>query len=73
MVETSYNPVLVALSVAIAIFASYTALDLGNRVRGAAPGQRWLVAGSAGSVAVCGFTAPWSPAQARLYTEAFGS
>ena len=28
MVQTSYNPALVALSIAIAIFAAYTALDL---------------------------------------------
>ncbi len=41
MVQTSYNPVLVALSIAIAIFAAYTALDLGNRVRDAAPALRW--------------------------------
>ncbi len=41
MVQTSYNPALVALSIAIAIFASYTALDLGNRVRGAALARRW--------------------------------
>lgn len=44
-VQTGYNPTLVALSIAIAIFAAYTALDLGSRVRGAAPGQRvtWVV------------------------------
>ncbi len=41
MIETSYNPALVVLSIAIAIFASYTALDLGNRVRGAASARRW--------------------------------
>nr|WP_279602457.1 MHYT domain-containing protein [Methylobacterium sp. E-005] len=32
MVHTGYDPVLVALSIAIAVFASYTALDLGGRV-----------------------------------------
>ena len=41
MVETSYNPVLVALSIAIAMFASYTALDLGHRIRGATLARRW--------------------------------
>jgi PAS domain S-box-containing protein len=44
MVPTGYNPALVALSIAIAIFASYTALDLGGRVRSADPKLRfaWL-------------------------------
>ncbi len=44
MVPTGYNPALVALSIAIAVFASYTALDLGGRVRAAAPTARlvWL-------------------------------
>ncbi|MGU3667238.1 MHYT domain-containing protein [Methylobacterium sp. A49B] len=41
MVPTGYDPALVALSLAIAVFASYTALDLGGRVRGAAAGLRW--------------------------------
>ncbi|WP_019905059.1 MHYT domain-containing protein [Methylobacterium sp. 77] len=43
MVHTGYNPALVALSIAIAVFASYTALDLASRVR-AAPGRRlaWI-------------------------------
>ncbi len=41
MVHTGYNASLVALSIAIAIFASYTALDLGARVRGKAAGPRW--------------------------------
>ena len=41
MVHGGYDPTLVALSIAIAIFASYTALDLGARVRGAAPLARW--------------------------------
>lgn len=42
MVHTSYNPALVALSIAIAIFAAYTALDLGARVRSAVARLRWL-------------------------------
>jgi PAS domain S-box-containing protein len=41
MVSTGYDPALVALSIAIAVFASYTALDLGGRVRGATSGMRW--------------------------------
>ena len=41
MVHTGYNPPLVALSIAIAVLASYTALDLGGRVRGASAGARW--------------------------------
>ncbi|CAO4179170.1 sensor histidine kinase [Methylorubrum populi] len=41
MVHTGYNPGLVALSLAIAVLASYTALDLGGRVRSAGPGSRW--------------------------------
>ncbi|MCJ2010393.1 ATP-binding protein [Methylobacterium sp. E-041] len=48
MVHTGYNPALVALSLAIAVFASYTALDLAGRMRGAARGPRWAwVAGAA--------------------------
>ena len=47
MVHTGYNPALVALSVAIAVFASYTALDLGARVRGASTGSRWPWVGGA--------------------------
>ena len=41
MVPTGYDPALVALSIAIAIYASYSALDLGARVRGTAPLARW--------------------------------
>ncbi|MCJ2101824.1 MHYT domain-containing protein [Methylobacterium sp. E-046] len=41
MVHTGYDPALVALSIAVAVFASYTALDLGGRVRGAAARLRW--------------------------------
>ncbi|ABY33243.1 MHYT domain-containing protein [Methylorubrum extorquens] len=41
MVSTGYNPALVALSLAIAVLASYTALDLGGRVRAAASGLGW--------------------------------
>ena len=40
-VHTGYNPFIVALSIAIAIFASYTALDLGSRVNGATVRVRW--------------------------------
>ncbi len=48
MVHTGYNPVLVALSIAIAVFAAYTALDLGARVRRASAGSHWpWVAGAA--------------------------
>ncbi|GJE09145.1 MHYT domain-containing protein [Methylobacterium longum] len=41
MIHTGYDPALFALSIAIAVFGSYTALDLGGRVRGAATGLRW--------------------------------
>src|SRR5712664_1657862 len=34
----TYNPYLVALSIAVACVASYTALDLGGRIRGS---RRW--------------------------------
>jgi PAS domain S-box-containing protein len=48
MVHTGFNPALVALSIGVAIFASYTALDLGSRVRGPVLGARWpWVAGAA--------------------------
>ena len=48
MVHTGYNPALVALSLAIAVFASYTALDLAGRMRRSARGPRWAwVAGAA--------------------------
>lgn len=40
--HTGYDPILVVLSIAIAVFASYTALDLGGRVRSARPGPRWM-------------------------------
>ena len=45
-VTGTYNPYLVALSLAVAAFASYTALDLGGRVSGARGLARsvWLVA-----------------------------
>ena len=45
VVTGTYNPHLVALSILVAAFASYTALDLGGRVaaaRGVAP-RMWLV------------------------------
>ena len=48
MPHSGYDPSLVALSIAIAVLASYTALDLGARVRGATPGVRlgWVGAAS---------------------------
>ena len=45
--HTGYNASLVALSIAIAVLASYTALDLGGRIRGATPGARWGWLGAA--------------------------
>src|SRR5947207_14072293 len=44
-IEGSYNFHLVALSFAVACFASYTALDLGTRIRVSAGRQRvaWLI------------------------------
>ena len=52
--HTGYDPALVMLSVAIAVFASYTALDLGSQVRtatslrSARSGPRWAwIAGAA--------------------------
>ncbi|MFC6389736.1 MHYT domain-containing protein [Methylorubrum zatmanii] len=42
MIHTGYNTALVALSIAIAVLASYTALDLGGRVRSSASGLRWV-------------------------------
>ena len=53
MVHTGYDPALVALSIAIAFFASYTALDLGARVRGASTSLRWAWVAAA-SVAMGG-------------------
>ncbi|MCJ2062705.1 ATP-binding protein [Methylobacterium sp. J-088] len=48
MIHTGYNPALVALSIGLAIFASYSALDLGARIRGPSTGPRWAwVASSA--------------------------
>ncbi|MCJ2073636.1 ATP-binding protein [Methylobacterium sp. J-030] len=48
MIHTGYNPALVALSIGLAVFASYTALDLGGRIRRPSPGPRWpWIAGSA--------------------------
>jgi PAS domain S-box-containing protein len=41
MVHTGYNPSLVALSIGLSVFASYTALDLGARVGGPVAGPRW--------------------------------
>ena len=48
MAHTGYDPALVVLSVAIAVFASYVALDLGARIERAARTPRWAwVAGAA--------------------------
>jgi PAS domain S-box-containing protein len=48
MVHTGYNPALVALSISIAVFAAYTALDLSSRAAGAAPAaRRGWIAGAA--------------------------
>lgn len=48
MIHTGYNPALVALSIGLSVFASYTALDLGARIRGPSSGPRWpWIAGSA--------------------------
>ena len=48
MVHTGYDPALVALSLSIAVFASYTALDLGSRASRAAGSSRWgWIAGAA--------------------------
>src|SRR5882762_8111729 len=46
VVTGTYNPYLVALSILVAAFASYTALDLGGRMGGARGLVRraWLVA-----------------------------
>ena len=41
MVHTGYNPGLVALSVVIAVFASYAALDLGARLSKPVSGPSW--------------------------------
>ncbi len=47
--ESTYNNWLVALSFAIAVFGSYTALDLARRMQGSAARRQvlWLAAGSA--------------------------
>ncbi len=48
IMHAAYDPALVTLSIAIAVFASYTALDLGSRVRTAVLGLRWAwIAGAA--------------------------
>lgn len=48
MLESSYNEVLVACSIIIAILASYTALNMASRVTNAAgrPAVLWLIGGS---------------------------
>lgn len=51
MVHTGYDPALVALSISIAIFASYTALDLGGRAGRTAGSPRWgWIAGAAAAM-----------------------
>jgi PAS domain S-box-containing protein len=52
MVHTGYNPALVVLSIVIAVFASYAALDLGARVQRPESGPRW--AWGAGAAAAMG-------------------
>ena len=56
----SYNYALVALSVLIAMFASYAALDLAGRVTAAGGWTRavWLLGGA-------GANAPWSAKPCR--------
>ncbi|KST60856.1 histidine kinase [Methylobacterium sp. GXS13] len=53
MAHTGYNPLLVTLSIVIAVFASYAALDLGARVRRPDAGARWAW-GAGAAVAVGG-------------------
>ncbi|KMO35079.1 histidine kinase [Methylobacterium variabile] len=53
MVHTGYDPAFVALSIVIAVFASYAALDLGARVRSRDAGPRW-VWGAGAAVAMGG-------------------
>src|SRR4051794_13689157 len=47
-IATAYDPALVSLSILIAVLASYTALDLGGRIRTAAGGTAaaWIAAAS---------------------------
>ncbi len=48
MVQTGYDPALVTLSVVVAVFASFTALDLASRASTATLGLRWAwIAGAA--------------------------
>ena len=47
MIHTGYSPALVALSIVIAVFASYAALDLGARIRQPDSGPRWAWAAAA--------------------------
>ena len=46
-VATSYDTPMVVLSILIAVLASYSALDLGGRVRGASRRMRWVWIGMA--------------------------
>ena len=45
MLHFSYDPALITLSIAIAVFASYTSLDLASRVNAAGGHRRaaWLI------------------------------
>lgn len=48
MLEGSYNPLFVVLSILVAILASFTALDMASRVTATQPRRtaaRWLLAG----------------------------
>jgi len=47
-IPTAYDPILVGLSILIAVLASYTALDLGGRIRIATgwPSRAWIAAAS---------------------------
>ena len=50
-VHAGHNPLLVALSIAIAVFASYTALDLCSRARSAPLQSKWAwIAGAAAAM-----------------------
>jgi PAS domain S-box-containing protein len=52
-IPTAYDPILVSLSILIAVLASYTALDLAGRIRTATGWQGWAWIGAA-SVAMGG-------------------
>jgi NO-binding membrane sensor protein with MHYT domain len=58
-----YDPTLVALSVLIAVFASYTALDLATRIRASLGWSRFIWLASAAAAMGGGI---WSCADARF-------